>query len=66
MKNVYRSVKLSRKNSEWISSNRGTKTYYVDEIDEITEEVSKVFDEMKDEYNLKTDEIEKPISHKKD
>ena len=60
MKNIKRAIRNSRKTSEWHLSKYKKGVYEIEEIDEITEEVSKVFDEMKETYGLNTDEIEKP------
>ena len=59
MKNISKAVRLSRRISEWNAAQRQS-VYELEEIDNITEEVSKVFDDMKNEYSLSTDEVEKP------
>ncbi len=68
MKNIRRAIWRSRRASEWHLSNRRKNVYEIEEVDEITEEVSKVFDEMKEAYGLSTEEVEKPgrDSDKKD
>ena len=60
MKNIKKAVQRSRRSSEWNLTNQRKNVYEIDEVDEITEEVSKVFDEMKEAYDLSTEEIEKP------
>ncbi len=60
MKNIKRAIRNSRRASEWHLSKHKKSVYEIEEVDEITEEVSKVFDEMKEAYGLNTDEIEKP------
>tara|TARA_B100000131_G_scaffold168602_1_gene162991 strand:+ start:10762 stop:11139 length:378 start_codon:yes stop_codon:yes gene_type:complete len=48
--------------AEALFSPREPEVYEVSEVDDITEEVSNTFDELKNHYDLLTEEVEKPES----